>query len=79
MCEVETVPHEDTYVCIETHRKKCSLEMIQCKYYRVGCKRVKIARKDLEEHNKQKMEEHLMMTKVHLDAALKQIANLNAQ
>jgi len=38
---------------------------------------VKIACKDLEGHNK-KMKEYLMMSKVHLDAALKQIANLTA-
>ena len=57
--------------------------MIQCEYYNVGCKRVRLARKDLEERKKQKMEEHLMMTKseltstkAQLDAALKQINSL---
>ena len=79
-CEVGSVPRED----MEAHRKKeCPLEMIQCEYHNVGCKRVRLARKDLEEHKKQKMEEHLMMTKseltatkAQLDAALKQINSL---
>ena len=49
----------------------------------MGCKRAKLARKDLEEHDNEKMKEHLMMTKdeltktkAQLDAALKQINSL---
>ena len=78
---------------INNHLEKsdgCLFEMIQCDYYSVGCKRVKLARKDQEEHRKQKIEEHLMMmkseltntkaqldeTKAQLDAALKQINSL---
>ena len=49
---------------MEAHRKKeCPLEMIQCEYFNVGCKRDRFARKDLEKHKKQKREEHLIMTK----------------
>ena len=51
---------------MEVHRKECPLEVIQCEYYNVGCKRVRLARKDMEEHKKQKMEEHFMMTKSEL-------------
>ena len=83
-CEVGSVPRED----MEAHRKECPLEMIQCEYYSVGCKRVKLTRKDLEKHDTEKMKEHLMMTKdeltntkaqlnkTQLDAALKQINSL---
>jgi len=78
-CEVGTVPRED----MEAHRKECPLEMIQCEYCRIGRKRTRLAHKDLEEHKKQKMEEHLMMTRnvladteAQLDAAFKQIAIL---
>ena len=70
-CEVGSVPRED----MEAHRKECPLEMIQCEYYSVGCE-VMMARKDKEEHKKEQMEEHLMMTKDALAIALKQINNL---
>ena len=80
-CEVGSVPRED----MEAHRKECPLEMIQCEYYNVECKRVKLARKDQEKHDNEKMKEHLMMTnreltdtKAQLAAALKQMTNLTA-
>ena len=78
-CEVGSVLRED----MEAHRNECPLEMIECEYYSVGCKRVKLARKDLEEHDNEKMKDHLMMTKnelattkTQLDAALKQMNSL---
>ena len=55
-CEVGSVPRED----MEAHRKECPLEMIQCEFYSVGCE-VRMARKDLEVHRKEKMEDHLIM------------------
>ena len=55
-CEVESVPRED----MEVHRKECPLEMIQCEYHSVGCE-VRMARKDQEQHRKEKMEDHLTM------------------
>ena len=33
---------------MEAHRKECPLEMIQCEYHSVGCKRGKLARRDME-------------------------------
>ena len=57
-CEVGNVPRED----MEAHRKECPLEMIQCEYHSVGCE-VRMARKDMEKHENEKMKEHLMMTK----------------
>ena len=78
-CEVGSVPRED----MEAHRKECPLEMIQCEYHSVGCKRVKLARKDQEKHDNENMKQHLMMTKseltntkAQLDTALKQISSL---
>ena len=58
-CEVGSVPRED----MEAHRKEFPLEMIKFEYHSVGCKRARLVRKDQENHNKQKMEEHLTMTK----------------
>ena len=55
-CEVGSVPRED----MEAHRKECPLEMIRCEYHNVGCE-VRMARKDIAKHKKDKMDDHLMM------------------
>ena len=49
---------------MEAHRKECPLEVIQCEYYSVGCnyKRLKLAHVEFEQHDNEKMKEHLMMT-----------------
>ena len=84
-CEVGSVPRED----MEAHRKECPLEMIQCEYHNVGCE-VRMARKDREKHENEKIQGHLVMakgkldntqhelagTKTQLAAALRQITNL---
>ena len=49
-----TVRRED----MEAHITECPLEIIQCEYHSVGCN-IKMARKDLEKHKKEKMEDHL--------------------
>ena len=49
-CEVGSVSRED----MEAHRRGCPLEIIQCEYHNVGCE-VKIARKDQERHENEKM------------------------
>ena len=56
-CEVGSVCRED----MEAHRKECPLEMIRCEYYSVGCE-VRMARKDKEKHDNEKVKEHLMKT-----------------
>jgi len=56
-CEAIGICRED----METHKKECPLEVIQCKYHNVGCKTV-LTRKDLHKHNQEKMEEHLSLT-----------------
>ena len=71
--EVGSVPCED----MEAHRKECPLEMIQCEYYSVGCKRVKLARKDMENHNKENVKEHLMMANHELTDTKAQLAKLS--
>ena len=72
--ETENILRKDT----EAHRKECPVEMIQCEYHKVGCKR-KLPRKDLVEHKKQKVEEHLMMTKNELADAKSELAVTNTQ
>ena len=57
-CEVGIVPHED----MQSHRKNCPLEIIQCEYHNVGCD-IKIAHKDQKTHEIEGMREHLMKTK----------------
>ena len=74
-CEVGSVPRED----MEAHRKECPLEMIQCEYYSVGCKHVKLAHKDQEKHDNEKMKEHLMMTKLELGGTQRQLTDAKAQ
>ncbi|XP_065920309.1 TNF receptor-associated factor 3-like [Dysidea avara] len=53
-CDIENILRED----LDEHRKVCSLEMVSCKYMKLGCG-ARIARKEEEEHRKEKMEEHL--------------------
>ena len=74
-CEVGNVPRED----LEAHRNECPLEMIQCEYYSVGCKRIKLARKDIAEHNNEKMTEHFMMTKNELTNTKVQLNETKSQ
>ena len=45
---------------VEPCTNSCSLEMVWCKYYNVGCK-AKMRLKDLKQHNKLKVEEHLVL------------------
>ena len=51
---------------VETHRNKCPLEIVQCEYHNVGCKS-KMCRKDLKEHNRLKVEEHLALNTLKLN------------
>ena len=73
-CEVGSLSRED----MEAHRKECPLEMIQCEYHSVGCE-VRMARKDLENHDNVKMKDHLMMTKCKLDNTQNELTDTKAQ
>ncbi|XP_065913857.1 TNF receptor-associated factor 2-like [Dysidea avara] len=57
-CDVGRIPRDD----VDEHLKTCPLEVIQCEYHMMGCHE-KVARKDQEKHNKEKVEEHLSFTK----------------
>ena len=50
---------------VEVHIKTCPQELVQCEYHNVGCK-AKMCRKDLKQHNKLKMEEHLALNTLKL-------------
>ena len=67
-CEIGTVPRED----VNKHREICPLEMIECEYYDMGCE-AKIARKDIKNHNKENVEEHLCMVKCELASTKKDL------
>ena len=45
---------------MDTHRKECPLETVQCQYQCVGCDDVMV-RKHQRDHNKENMEEHLAL------------------
>ena len=59
---------------LEAHRKECCLEIIQCEYHDVGCKDT-VTRKTYKKHIKEKMEKHLMMTKLELTNAKAQFTD----
>ena len=60
-CEIESVCRED----LNKHRETCHLEMIKCEYYDMGCE-IKLLRKDLKDHNRENVEEHLCIVKCEL-------------
>ena len=55
-CETDNILRED----MDEHRKICSLEVVSCKYMKLGCG-TRMARKEVEEHGKEKVEEHLLL------------------
>jgi len=59
-------------VGIEAHRKVCPLEVVQCEYHDVGCD-IKLVRKDLEGHIRDRMAEHLNLMRCNLVQTTKQL------
>ena len=57
-CELGVSPS----VGIAEHKKLCPLELIQCDYHDIGCKGL-IARKELKDHYKQNVPDHLGLVK----------------
>ena len=51
---------------VDAHRKACQLEMVQCDYHNVGCKAT-MCRRDVKQHNKLKVEEHLALNTLKLN------------
>ena len=58
---------------MSAHRKVCPLELVQCKYYIVGCESL-VARGDLENHYNNKVAEHLTLMKSKLASTNKALA-----
>ena len=54
-CEVGTVPRCN----VESHCKKCPLELVSCEFADVGCD-VKIARRDLRKHMEESQQQHIL-------------------
>ncbi len=46
---------------MESHRNKCPLELVECKYLKAGC-RDKICRRDYEAHERDNVQQHLQIT-----------------
>ena len=69
-CDIGLIFRKD----LEVHRKECTLETIQCEYYDVGCKDM-VTYKNQKKHTEEKMEEHLMMTKLELTNTKAQFAD----
>ena len=70
-CEVGSVPRDH----LEEHVKMCPLELIQCEYHMVGCEE-RMVRKDQENHNREKMEEHMSLTISHLPSIQQKVASI---
>ncbi len=60
---------------LKTHQESCLHKIVSCRYSSVGCKR-KIKKKDIQSHNKERMEEHLESAVSTLERALKRIEAL---
>ena len=73
-CEVGSIPRE----AIVAHRQECPLEVIECKYYSIGCRNT-MARKDWCKHEKEKMEEHLHLTSSRLTECQTKIGELESE
>jgi len=56
-CMTSKLARED----METHRKECPLEVVECDYHKVGCEE-RMMRKRKKSHEGEKIEEHLLMT-----------------
>lgn len=61
-CEVDNILREE----MDEHRKVCSLEVVSCKYLRLGCG-TRIARKEMEQHSHRNIERHLQLTTERLE------------
>ena len=60
---------------MDTHRKECPLETVQCQYQCVGCDDVMV-RKHQREHNQENMEVHLALAVAELRATKKELVSV---
>ena len=63
---------------MNTHRKVCPLEVIQCEFNGVGCE-IRLARRDFKTHNQEKVMEHLLFTKSELISTKNKLTNTEKQ
>ena len=73
-CEAKHIFREN----LQAHKKECPLEKIQCQYFSVGCS-ASMACKDLQNHNQEKMEEHLSSTMAELVSTKDKLAATEQQ
>jgi len=73
-CEVNEVPRDD----MEEHMKSYSLELIHCEYHEFGCEE-RVPRKNMMEHNKDKMDRHLSLTKQQLSMTNQELSDTKQQ
>ena len=73
-CGVGEIPRED----IEEHREECPLEVVRCEYHSVGCEAT-MTREAWCDHQKEKTEEHLMMTMQRLSSNEEQLTDTKLQ
>ena len=67
-CEMGVVPKEG----IDAHQQICPLELVRCEYFNVGCV-VKVTRRELQDHYKQNVSEHLNLTSVKLASVIEEM------
>ena len=68
-CDLGVVPS----LGVAAHRKVCPLEVIHCEYVNVGCK-VTVTRRELEDHYKHNVVEHLNLTSSKLNSVTEEIS-----
>ena len=73
-CDAGSIPRED----MEDHRQKCPLEVVECEYCSVGCLDT-VVRKDQHIHEKEKMKEHLVLTKSELSLTKSELGDMKTK
>ena len=61
---------------MDEHRSRCPLEVISCEYKTMGCE-MRMTRQTQQDHNKEKMEYHLHLTRHKLDETSSELARTN--
>jgi len=56
-CEVKSIPRKD----VENHKDVCSLTKLKCTFHNIGCAEL-ITRRDMEQHNKDRLHDHIFLT-----------------
>ena len=70
-CKIKRVARED----MEVHRAECTHEVVQCEYHNFGCEKT-MMRKKRKQHEWEKMEDHLLLTKKKLISTETRLRNV---